>query len=253
MCADWVDYALCSNSLLEDVVSFFVLPLNQLSDHCCISLSIKTLRAKDDPIQKEEVTPQISTRFDIDFVDLYKENLERDIGFSELSKVIEETQDYTQGSIDEWTTQFNNLVLNNARVSFPTKNTKKPQKRVTKTTKWYTECNKAKQQLRRTLNKMRKRPYDRNLQDRYLAHRKEYKKVCRRAEATLRASMVEKLLNENDPKSFWKMIDKMKGWAREETDPSICIPRERWIVHYKKLLNGPEPENLSAHYRCRDY
>ena len=244
-----IDYALCSNSLLEDVVSFFVLPLNQLSDHCCISLSIKTLRAKDDPIQKEEVTPQISTRFDIDFVDLYKENLERDIGFSELSKVIEETQDYTQGSIDEWTTQFNNLVLNNARVSFPTKNTKKPQKRVTKTTKWYTEeCNKAKQQLRRTLNKMRKRPYDRNLQDRYLAHRKEYKKVCRRAEATLRASMVEKLLNENDPKSFWKMIDKMKGWGREETDPSICIPRERWIEHYKKLLNGPEPENLSAHY-----
>ena len=116
---------ICIN-LLEDVVSFFVLPLNQLSDHCCISLSIKTLRAKDDPIQKEEGTPQISTRFDIDFVDLYKENLERDIGFSELSKVIEETQDYTQGSIDKRTTQFNNLVLNNARVSFPTKNTKKP-------------------------------------------------------------------------------------------------------------------------------
>ena len=36
-----IDYALCSEHLTEDIMSFSVFPFNGLSDHCCISLTIK--------------------------------------------------------------------------------------------------------------------------------------------------------------------------------------------------------------------
>ena len=37
-----IDYALCSEPLIKEVISFIVLPFTGLSDHCCISLKIKT-------------------------------------------------------------------------------------------------------------------------------------------------------------------------------------------------------------------
>ena len=37
-----IDYTLCSEPLINDVLSFSVLPFNGLSDHCCISLTMKS-------------------------------------------------------------------------------------------------------------------------------------------------------------------------------------------------------------------
>ena len=37
-----IDYALCSNPLRNEVINFTVLPFTGQSDHCCISLKIKT-------------------------------------------------------------------------------------------------------------------------------------------------------------------------------------------------------------------
>jgi exonuclease III len=37
-----IDYALCSEPLIEEVKSFSILPFTGLSDHCCISLKIKS-------------------------------------------------------------------------------------------------------------------------------------------------------------------------------------------------------------------
>ena len=39
-----IDYALCGTSMMREVFSFSVLPFTELSDHCCISVTIKVNR-----------------------------------------------------------------------------------------------------------------------------------------------------------------------------------------------------------------
>ena len=54
-----IDYALCSATLLEDILTFSVLPFSGISDHCCIALKIRVnvevCNPHEIPYHKEEI------------------------------------------------------------------------------------------------------------------------------------------------------------------------------------------------------
>ena len=49
-------------------------------------------------------------------------------------------------------------------------------------------------------------------------------------------------IGQNDPKSFWAIINKMNNWGKKQIDPGDSIPTEKWVSHFKTLLN----ENTST-------
>ena len=62
-----IDYALCSERIIEEVKSLFVLPFNGLSDHCCISLTITS-----NIIHKGDISTPVSAIKNDDNLDVSK-------------------------------------------------------------------------------------------------------------------------------------------------------------------------------------
>ena len=111
---------------------------------------------------------------------------------------------------------------------------KVPTKRNTQThkskpAKWYNnECAKAKNNLKRTAGCLKRDPFNRTCQDKVVAAKKAYKKTCKEAESNNRKILLDKLLNAEDPKEFWKRMKNMQGYGKETEDPSNCIPPKTW-------------------------
>ena len=81
-----LDYGICCSSLLEKILSFLILPQNELSDHCCISVSVDIKK----PIgpsyseHKEPSTKPPRLKFDADGIEKYKLNLTQDNTFQTI-------------------------------------------------------------------------------------------------------------------------------------------------------------------------
>ena len=109
-----------------------------------------------------------------------------------------------------------------------------------KQNQWFTKECKAKQKLVRKYSKeLSASPFDKTKRQNFVKARSAYKKVCRKAEATSRKYLTEKLIKigQNDPKLFWTTIKKMNNWGKMATDPTDKISPEKWINHFETLLN----------------
>ena len=111
--------------------------------------------------------------------------------------------------------------------------------------KWYSDaCRKARNKLRRAISKLNKNPFNTACQEKAVSARKEYKKTCKQAESKHRKELLDKLLNADDPKEFWKMMKNMQGWGRETEDPSTCIAPKTWEEYFKTLLNSTKTQTM---------
>ena len=242
-----IDYGACSTGVLPRVNSFFILPYTILSDHCCLSLS---LSMKYNIIPEDNAQPALTReqvafpKFKLEFLTKFQQNLEQDESFDNLVTAIEEIRNKptpTQADIDQLAESFHKPIMANAHKSFPAKNIqpKKAKKtQVQRPSKWYNiSCTQAKNKLKRASKQLNKNPYSTHYQELYIAARKTYKKTCKQAEAHARQKLLDKLMEVDDPKEFWNMINDMKQWGREKVDPSDTIPPHEWREHFKNLLN----------------
>ena len=120
-----IDYAICSDPLLKEVISFTVLPFTGLSDHSCISLKIKTnvevqksppyrdknLNTKDKrPISRNKYI------YDKERKHVYECALRNDTNINTLRSLFEQTN-ISAEEIDKGISQFNDILLNAAKKS----------------------------------------------------------------------------------------------------------------------------------------
>ena len=77
-------------------------------------------------------------------------------------------------------------------------------------------------------------PFDKTKRQQFLKARAEYKKICRKAEKAYRHHLTDKLMKigQNDPKSFWIIINRMNNWGKKQIDPAYNIPIKNWINHF---------------------
>ena len=255
-----IDYAIISDNLLKQVKSFIVFPFSDLSDHCCISVNMpaknisSTLQQPTLPLAMTPLRPSFQTKF----LGLYQNNLEADGRFLALLKEIKNKMadniDPTESDINNWTGKFNDQILENATKSFPCPKTRKNQKKkvVKKPAIWYTNsCSASKKRYQRTLNKMTKNPFDKGIQQQYLVARKDYRKKCKEAENQYRQRLLNKLLEveAQDPKEFWKILDKMRQWGKNKPDPSDNVPPDKWSTYFKQLLNTDKGQKIQIESR----
>ena len=169
--------------------------------------------------------------------------------FREIKERMADNTDPTDFDINSWTGKFNEQILENATKSFscPKKQNTQKKKVAKKPAIWYTNsCSASKKRYQRTLNKMTKNPFDKSIQQQYLVARKDYKKKCREAENQCRQRLLNKLLQveAQDPKEFWKILDKMRHWGKEKPDPSDNVPPDKWSTYFTQLLNNKNSQKL---------
>ena len=243
-----IDYGICSHSLLPLVKSFYVQPFSTLSDHCCISMRLKTSFFSESmhTIEKRQ-DKSVVPSFQLSRLSKYQLCLKNDSRFKKLESSIYNLEKLkgpiTQERIDCWVTTFNEAIIDNAGKSFShkkiySKQQKNKKREPAKPAKWYnSQCQNAKENLKRAVKRLNKDPYNRFLQENQIHKRKIYKKACKEAEIEHRKHVMDTLLTTKDPKKFWKIIKDMKRYGQETEDPSDSIAPSTWEKYFKDLLN----------------
>jgi hypothetical protein len=245
-----IDYALCGSSLINKIFSFSVLPFTELSDHCCLSVTIKVNRehltdSTEAEVEAATVNPieQFYT-YNENRKNIFKENIRKDKNLEILNNILDKTE-LSQEEVVSSVTCLNNVLLSAAKKSFcPKKILRKTKGRTAKkhkNKKWFNkECSKYRQVLRKYSRNLSSRPFDRNILHLFQRARIQYKRVCRKAERQYRQHLTEQLTNigMNDPKRFWNIINKMNNWGKEKTEPADHIKPSTWGNYFKSLLNN---------------
>ena len=242
-----IDYALCSESLIDIVQSFSVLPFTGLSDHCCISLKIKlnTMVEITHNIAKRNVdilkVSKLSLKYDKTRKHIYEKALTEDMKIEELRSIFAQTNMDIEG-VDRGIFTMNTILINAAKKASFTKrvgNSNKVHKKC-HSQEWYTkECKSRQKILRKNSKDLSTYPFDKVKRQKFIKARVAYKKVCRKAEAESRRRLTNKLMEigQSDPKLFWSTIKKMNNWGKKNTDPTDDITPKKWMEYFKKLLN----------------
>ena len=93
---------------------------------------------------------------------------------------------------------------------------------------WYdNECRKMKGCLNRAVKRFRNDPFNRGTRDDVFVARKNFKKICRDRESSLRKKLVNELLSfeNSDPTEFWKLIKKCRNGAKVRVILRMVFPQ----------------------------
>ena len=258
-----IDYALCSATLIPIIHSFSVLPFTGLSDHCGISICIRTSYCREEnALNPTPTAPEAECKlhetntiysYDPRGRDNFIQNILCDSSLTKLIKALHNPADIvTRDDIDNNVTLLNNILLSAAKKAFTIKKTHtntKGRKRMKKGHIWFNnECLKHRKVFKIASSLMSKYPFDKNLRLKFLRSRAKYKKTCRMAERDARRSLTNALLEvgKTDPKKFWNIIDKMNKWGKDKEDPSDKISPSSWKKHFENLLNGNDNDEVTA-------
>ena len=249
-----IDYALCGKSFTENIFSFSVLPFTELSDHCCLSLSVRINRESFRHVTNEDtvdypdilINPEIEKyTYDPARIDIFKANIILEDDFRNLEALISQRTAPTPTKSREGISMINSVLVNAAKKSFLPK---KPRKNSSGggnpklKKKWYDrECASYKTALRKYARRLSASPFDKNTLNKFQIRKKMYKKACRKAEKDYRIRMIETLKNiqlTEGPKDFWNMIKKMNNWGSENEGDTDKISAKTWHKYFKGLLNS---------------
>ena len=116
-----IDYALCGSSLLNEIFSFSVLPFTELSDHRCISVTIKVNRPHASSNESEcpvKVNPnKVLYTFDKNRINIFKENIKIDKNL-ELLNTIWDKREPNEQEVFRSISCLNDILVNSAKKSF---------------------------------------------------------------------------------------------------------------------------------------
>ena len=179
-----------------------------LSDaHCAVSLSISTqhLRIGPRPTYEFNSKPKL---WDEKKIQSFVENIDE----NEMQKIQDQLTNITQlnanqDNINEVISQIENLFLQNAKVTFGTKQQRKPDENTHK--EWFdSECKRARNvyHYTRKLYNKHKNTYYKNL---LKTVSKDYKCKISKSRAKFKNQRVDRLRNlkTSNPKEFWKIIN----------------------------------------------
>ena len=241
-----IDYALCGEAFIPKIFSFSVLPFTELSDHCCISTNIRINppQTKTQDVPEVKVNPEpIKLGYDKGKKNIFLANILLSDKLDPLLTTLNKP-DKRNSDLDLCISQFNEIILDSAKISFSDKKVfrgpTKTRKKKKKTKLWFNEeCNKLRKNVRRHSRVLSSSPFDKEKLHLYTKAKMEYKRACRKAEKESRRILKEKLvkIGMSDPKTFWSIINKMNNWGKERTEETEHIKPSTWKEYFKELLN----------------
>ena len=240
---------------MEKVTSFSVLPLTELSDHCCTFTNIKINTPKpssdtcDDSCDVTINPHMVKLTYDKNKKHTFQANILLTEKLNPLMKLLNKSE-LSKEDLNLGVTQLNEVIIDAAKMSFPSskvpignRNKKKRKSKI-----WFNkECGKLRKILQKHSRNLSSSPFDRHKLHLYTKARAEYKHICRKAEKQNRKDLTDKLINmgTEHPQTFWSVINKMNNWDKGETENTEHIKPSTWATYFKKLLNKNEPDHYT--------
>ena len=225
------------------------MPFTGLSDHCCISVNIKTRQkfvdndlTTDKDNETTIHTQKFKYAFDKDKTHLYEQNLSNDENINRL-RISLSQDEVSVEDINKSVGDLNDILTAAAQKTFPIKKIfarKEKNKNKPKTKGWFTkECATSRKIFRKYSKLISEKPFDRQIFHSFIKARAAYKRTCRNAEKCFRHTLTKKLIEvgQRDPKTFWSIIDKMNNWGKDKIDHSDNISPKKWKKYFEELLN----------------
>ena len=227
-----VDYTIVSQQLLSQIGYFEVLDFSTLSDHCPIVCSmlvnskIKVAKApKLDPLPGKFIWSD-------DAIQKYSRSMNSPETYRRLQNFM--SMDFNEA--DDIVKEFNSILVdasfkstkfirNQAKPNNKTKNKRKP---------WFSDsCTELRNTVKSYEMLVNKFPFNSSYRHAFYSFKAKYRRKCKYEQKLLKQSIYNDLSKNiaNDPKKFWKLIDKLKPHMKS----SESVPHEEFLHHFKTV------------------
>ena len=255
-----VDYSIVSPELMPSIARFNIDALSPLSDHCPLSLDLKTnphspfqlsnlLKGSkdllDEYLERNDITddsytsttPKPRVRWNKDLEQVLQQEF-ADNGFIDKLCTLRMQVDNTQvdHSVSKFVRLLQDTIQKCATVKYPVnKRNTNPFPR----NSWFDkECKAMKSSVNRLAKKMKKNPNSVRIRREFWNERKHYKRLIRKKKRAAVSVFHQNLqsFRSKDPRTFWKYIAK----ASERGDSEhIPISINDMTDHFRDLCSGP--------------
>ena len=244
-CFNWngcsvVDYCVVSKELLNDVHSFQVMQLTELSNHCPIWFALKLRSNPAIPLHNDTNSLDnlpTSYKWNVLLKDKFLKSLSTPDSLKNITSFNEQSFNEVKPQISDIncaTSMLTNIIIEAAEKSLHSKSTRK--KRFVKKRKWFTQdCNSLRKQLRVLGKSLSKFPLDPFLRGEYF----NLKKKCRKETKLAKKRYEEKIMNHledvrsSNPKEYWNLIKMINNNA--ESNKASEIDSTSWFIYFKKI------------------
>ena len=224
-----VDYNIVSESLYKNVLYFKVHTFTEWSDHCPISMGIKT-NARVETASSTCNLKSMPSRYkwDSDSSMLFRFSLSTHQ--EELNLFLQENYTTSETAMAKLTNIINSASRNSIR--------KVKVKKVYRRHKFkFTEsCTVLRKHLLYTKGLMQKYPHNREIRSCFYSIRKTFRKAVKQAKQDFKDNILKQLseMKNTDPKAYWKLLDTLRNNQTKNKENSISP--EMWVNHFMKLL-----------------
>ncbi|ESO87055.1 hypothetical protein LOTGIDRAFT_154542 [Lottia gigantea] len=236
-----VDYIIVQHSVFNQILSFNVMPISDLSDHRLIfcELNIPNYFKKPEKRLTSCVKGQIkttnkslNTRFI--WTPLSSELYQFCLNQTELKKMTNSFMttdfDYSVGGVTK-----DDILLNAAKSSLRmSKNTCHGKKK----NRWFDkDCKRLYRKVNKAKWLLNKDPQNKTLLKHYALRKKEYKKISKFKSREAKRKLLEQIdeLESNNPREYWKLVNRLVNNKNDEDPGNISL--SQWEDHYNKLFN----------------
>ena len=247
-----IDYFACENEIMNCVDYLSVGDPSELSDHCHISIALKTPNYR--------VCRQIDSGVDVDDdMFLYKWHDSRAQEFIKslhnpsVINIISNV-DVDNRSVDENLSALTDgfhaaaSLANLKKIVRRRIGSKRPVRTNKKNSMWYNDvCDNYKKTLKELAKGLSRKAPDRDLLHRYRVAKKRYKQVLNEAKKAYDENILDQLckLENRSPKAFWNLYKQLK--QDPDTTRNIPIKMEEFEAHFRKLFD--EPPHIDSNLR----
>ena len=244
-----LDYALCDDSLLPEIISFEVSEFTPFSDHCQIVTKLRTgkyevpkqnTKVKLEPIPDKFIWDPVKKQH-------FLNNLKHETCQNELNAFINTNFEHTTESLNLASESLINTINKAASPVFSRRTFKKCNKK--RKPKYFDiDIRKANKELHKLSREVSNNHQNRQLRQNFYKKRKEFKKAVKSKIKLYKDSLVNKLNDTSlsDPSEYWNIIQELSKLHSEKSNNSEHIKPEVWIDHFKGLMTGDMPDSPVA-------
>ena len=243
-----IDYAIAQCELYGDITFFRVLPLNVLSDHCPIELTLHAVYCQtdntDNQVDAIELQP-LQSQYKW-HGRLSSEHFERALGCEQIKDRLTDlanlNSELNEERINAAVGELNDIILQTAEIaSIPKKIQRKQSKPQSKRKKVHTnpETIALGKRVKRLCREVNANPHDRCKRQCYYKYRKVYKRKLKQEVKERREKLIEKIqrMENENPKEYWKVLEELKDIHSEKEQTSEMISPTQWYNHFYDLTN----------------
>ena len=226
------------HELLEKFDSFTIRQPTSLSDHAQLIGWLKITKTLSQTEQKGSKAKlklfDISKQFQWNIYS--KEKFAKSLQSNHIQQLIKDFEsthfEQNQKFVDKAVSMFNNIIENAAKTSLQLGRNKNSN--IRNSQKWFDrECNDLRIKLRKSANKLHKKPLNVNIRTEYHYLTKQYKCLLRSKKRKFDNDIVNSIIKERNPRQFWSTLKSTNNTNKNV--PEQNIPVEKLLSHFSTL------------------